>query len=335
MSATAFFGAYMDPIAAGTPGLRTTAPPQPPNSYSLALSPFKTSVSLGAFEFIQHTYKCPEWGDEDAYRLIAHGMLCFALRDRDPVYDTTTIVTLAKLNQIAYDEYRVYEEQRLERGSEAEEFHTLLVKHGEEAIEAYHRFVRSGKRAEDVADPVLKPLLQGDYAKMYEMAQRDTLCWVTRFGIMTKVNFLGSVINTSRNVGYNDENTFDQYAIVNVCLAKRFEVLNVFGEQVGAGTKVWLALTRKPERGNRPGPFQVVPGASMETRPAGLQYRDESGRYVSGWLWRVGVVLQPGKSNPTGESIRAAANISYQANERRAYEAFQSLPSLYVALGYK
>jgi hypothetical protein len=334
MSVTSFFGAYTGPFTAGTPGLPSGATSYtPPNSYGLSTPTFKTSVSLGAFEFIQHTYKCPDWGDQDAYKLIAHGMLCFAVRELDPINDAVTIVTLAKLNQIAYDEYRAYEEERAIPGTEANQFSALLARHGEEAIESYHRFVLSKKRLEDIpaAD---RALMSGDSKTMYEMAQRDTLCWVTRFGILKKVNFLGSVINTTRNVGHNDENTFDQYAVVNVCLAKRFEVLNVFGEQIGAGSKLWLALTRKPQR-DRPGPFQVIPGGSMERRPPGLQYRDESGRYVNGWLWRVGVVLQPGKSNPTGDSIRAAANISYQANERRAFDAFSSLPSLYVALGYK
>jgi hypothetical protein len=245
--ALVYDGRGVGSMYAGTPNI-PRGPQRGPN-VSMFVDPappqHSNVIFQGAFEFIQHAYKCPVWGDDEAYKQTAQGMLCFAVKEQDPIYDTTTILTLNKVNQIAYDAYQDYrlwlDEERASGGGEATEFQGWLAKYGEAGLEAYHRAVRAGgARYEEMKKTK-------ELGQFYEAAQKDMFCWLTRFGILSKITFLGSVINTNRAAGYNDANPADYFATVNVCLAKRAEISNVFGpaDRITAGSKLWLVLRRK------------------------------------------------------------------------------------------
>ena len=177
----------------------------------------------------------------------------------------------------------------------------------------------------------------------YEMATKDFYCWLTRFGILSRVNFCGSVINVNRGTsleGYTDVRSTQHYTQVVVGIAKRVRVANVFGEHdnIDTGSQVWLALKRKAHMYNagEVGAYCVVPGGSMKGWPTVFErtYNDPSGRPMIGWVWRLGVVLTPPTSFSTQSVCQRAANLGYRVNEREAYEYHGTLPTMYVAFGY-
>jgi hypothetical protein len=177
----------------------------------------------------------------------------------------------------------------------------------------------------------------------YEMATKDFYCWLTRFGILSRVNFCGSVMNVNRGTsleGYTDVRSTQHYTQVVVGIAKRVRVANVFGEHdnIDTGSQVWLALKRKAHMYNagEVGAYCVVPGGSMKGWPTAFErtYNDPSGRPMIGWVWRLGVVLTPPTSFSTQSVCQRAANLGYRVNEREAYEYHGTLPTMYVAFGY-
>jgi hypothetical protein len=177
----------------------------------------------------------------------------------------------------------------------------------------------------------------------YEMATKDFYCWLTRFGILSRVNFCGSVMNVNRGTsleGYTDVRSTQHYTQVVVGIAKRVRVANVFGEHdnIDTGSQVWLALKRKAHMYNagEVGAYCVVPGGSMKGWPTVFErtYNDPSRRPMIGWVWRLGVVLTPPTSFSTQSVCQRAANLGYRVNEREAYEYHGTLPTMYVAFGY-
>ena len=182
-----------------------------------------------------------------------------------------------------------------------------------------------------------------DLEDYYEMATKDFYCWLTRFGILSRVNFCGSVMNVNRGTsleGYTDVRNTQHYTQVVVGIAKRVRVANVFGEHdnIDTGSQVWLALKRKAHMYNarEVGAYCVVPGGSMKGWPTVFErtYNDPSGRPMIGWVWRLGVVLTPPTSFSTQSVCQRAANLGYRVNEREAYEYHGTLPTMYVAFGY-
>jgi hypothetical protein len=152
------------------------------------------------------------------------------------------------------------------------------------------------------------------------------------------------VINTSRAIGLETldmTRNSDHYTNVNVCLAKRARVANVFGSanEIKTGSKLWLILKRKATPfGDKVGPFCIVPGGSavndypLESQ---LEYEDPGERTERAYFWRVGNVLRQGDSSPAAISIQQAANTGMNCSEKQAYESHGTLPVLYVAIGFK
>lgn len=177
----------------------------------------------------------------------------------------------------------------------------------------------------------------------HQLATKDFYCWLTRFGILSRVNFCGSVMNVNRGTsleGYTDPLNTQHYTQVVVGIAKRVRVANVFGEhdKIDTGSQVWLSLKRKAHIYNATevGAYCVVPGGSMKGWPTVYErtYSDPSGRPMIGWVWRLGVVLTPPTSFSNQSVCQRAANLGYRVNEREAYEYHGTLPTMYVAFGY-
>lgn len=304
------------------------------------------SIFLKSFEFIQHTYLCPPWGDGESDRYMLPTMLVFSVNES--LHDKSTpLLTLPKVNQIMYESYVEYRELTNAGDPQAQKFKKHLATFGEKALEQYHRAKRAGeKRLQSLQDRYDGQWQ--DLVEFYKQAQEDMFCWLTRFGVLTKISFLGVIINTQNSdrepammgrLQYEDH-----YCVVNVGVAKRLEVANVFGPsyKVTTGSKLWLKLCRKPVvmRGGTVEyqHFQVVPqGSTTEsyTSTTDTYYLDESGRWVDGWTWPVGVVMVPGKSSPATTTHQSAANIGAAVSERAASEAHSALPTLWVAMGFK
>lgn len=299
---------------------------QPPTS--------SMGVDIKAFDFIQKQFMCAPYHDE-TNRLIMPEMLCFTVNMVDPDTGSSQVLTLSKVNQIMHDEWEHFlEEVRLYPGGSQETFYNALQAYGEVGLMNYHRAKMEGRLNDSYN--VLK--------EFYEKSLEDDYRWLTRFGIMHHISFAGSVINTNRAIGLETMDMTmhsDHYTTVNVCLAKRARVANVFGPatDIKTGSKLWLILKRKSRpTGKDVGAYQIVPGGSATydyPLASQLEYTDANKNIERGFFWRVGSVLRQGDSSPAAISIQEAANLGYHCSERNAYETHGTLPTLYVALGFK
>ena len=307
------------------------------------------TIELGT-DFIQYTYMAPPWEDQ-TNKYIMPEMPAFAVKELDTEQNSTTVLTLAKLNQILQTSWQDFMEvsdtTNADTYQNAVTFRGFLEKYGERALETY---------AKARMNPVLLARLEKDSAdaktdefkdlqEFYRMSTQDVFCWCTRFGILNKINFLGIVINTNRAVSLElaDETDYhDHYTEVNVGYAKRLYVANIFGpsDRVTTGSKLFLNLRRKrvTQRGKIFfGEYQVLPHGTTEDycRQAERSYTDPSGRPMNGHSWMVGTVMVPGTRTPNATAAINAANVGVRCNERAAYESHGTLPTLTVAVGFK
>lgn len=320
----------------------------PTNGSAFSGEPSTSSmgVDIKAMDFIQRAYMCTPYHDE-SNRLIMPEMLCFTVNYADPDTGSQQVLTLSKVNQIMHDEWDIFEksipEGTYEHNPKNKEFERLLRKYGEQGLNTYHVANLEGHLDELEKTFENTDVSLGELKKFHDMALEDDFHWLTVFGVLRHISFAGSVINTLRAVGLETMDMTrhtDHYTQVNVCLAKRGRVANVFGPvtRIMTGSKLWLVLRRKEKPNGGVGSLVVVPdGSNVYDYPlAGdLEFTDLSGKTERGHFWRVGVVLRQGDSNPANISIQQAANLGYYCNERRAYEAHGTLPSMYVALGFK
>jgi len=302
------------------------------------------SISLKGFDFVQYVYLCPPWAD-NSQRYIMPEMLAWTVNTMDTGDSATTVLTLPKINQIAkdcYDEFKRITDERpgnSDASPEAIEFKKFLVLYGEHSLETF------AKLRDLTTTTVMDAAERKDMIKFLGLAKQDFYCWLTRFGIMSRVTYVGPVINVNRAVSVEELDMTqhaDHYCQVNVCYAKRGRIANVFGPacSITTGSKLWLTLRRKmvlTHEGMEPRHYQIVPGGStLRDKPSDRErtYLDDSGRPVLGHVWRVGVVSFPGPSSPSVGSCQDASNTGVRCSEREAYEAHGTLPSLIVAVGF-
>ena len=308
-------------------------------------------VQIKGLDFIQHTYLMPPWGDGESEKYIGTNMLVFTLNALDGKDGSTIILTVPKLNQLMHDAYVDFESFSRPNDPdfypEAAAFKRYLEHFGEGALEYYH-YAR--KWSPEKLEQMRKDLEKEDMGfselqEFYAMAFKDVFCWLTKLGITQKVSFSGSVINRSGD-NMDDESRFSgmsHYYQVNVCVAKRWSVSNIFGtaDNVTTGSKLWINLKRKVVQtrdGIQYREFQAVPfGSKTDDYPSrtSVHYVDPSGRTMFGHTWKVGVVIQPGKFSPQIANIKRAANVGHTCNERIAFDEHATLPLLYVAIGFK
>ena len=266
------------------------------------------NIELGT-DFIQYTYMAPPWED-DTNKMIMPEMLAFSINYLDQETNSSTILTLAKLNQILQVSWNDFmsasDPNNPEKYENAVKFREFLQKYGERALETYDQ-ARKKPHLMAVMEKASSKAT-AELAEFYRMAEQDTFCWCTRFGILRKINFLGSVVNTNRAVSLElaeDVNSHDHYTEVNVGYAKRLYVANMFGpsDRVTTGSKLFLNLRRKKtvQKGSVSfSEYTVMPNGTKEDygRQADRSYTDPSGRHMNGHSWMVGTVMVPGKRTP-------------------------------------
>ena len=296
-----------------------------------------SSAHLKTVDFIPQQFSCPPWLDESEKYMMPE-MLCFAVNEPTLDGSATVISTLAHTNQLLYNGYKDFEQMLADGDDDAGTFKNLLEIHGEQAIETYHQARK---------DPNLMATIGNvdGLQLLYTLATRDVFCYLTRFGILNKFSYLGSIINLNRatsNEDWDRTSYTEHYTVVNVCMAKRARLSNCFGpaDLVTTGTKLWLMLKRK-QRQTRDGlmyqEYAIFPGGTkMVERPLQqhhLHYLDASMRAMSGHVWPVGVVNVPAASPPSESVIAAAANTGVAPSEVNAYNAHALLPTIFVSLG--
>lgn len=318
-------------------------PNVPSNGWQPGSSPFSgqpptssTGLDLKSLDFIQRTFLCAPYHDE-SNQLIMPEMLCWTVNYVDPDIGAQQVMTLSKVNQTCHDEWDLFMKTiapgSYDHNPQNKIFHDYLINFGEQGLRNYDIALKEG-RAESY-DKELK--------EFHRMALSDDFHWLTLFGLFHHISWAGSVINTNRAVGLETMDMTqhtDHYTDVNVCVAKRARVANVFGpsKRIKTGSKLWVSVRRKLRPDGKYGELVLEPGGSnYNDYPSAseLEFNDLNGDTIRGHAWRVGVVLREADSSPAAISIQQAANLGLYCNERRAYEAHGTLPSLYVALGFK
>lgn len=296
---------------------------------------------------IQCTYLCPPGGPDADMRYAMPEMPAFSINFFDQYEGSTPVVTLAKLNQYLHDAYNDFERASSPNSADsyqqAETFRRYLETYGERGLEIVHQTRNNASLSAWYEKHAT------DWSKMlefYSMATQDLFCWQTKFGILSKVNYLGPLIGVGRDVSLEAENnTFgmDHYAMLNVALAKRCAMGNIFGglDKVTVSVVLWFVLTRKRVIKNGKAEFAefvVLPfGDKKEQCPmlGMMSYTDMSGRACFGHRFNVGKVMAPGKRNPNPVAMQNAANTGLTCNERLAYEDHGALPTLQIMAGFK
>ena len=307
------------------------------------------SIALKSVDFVQVAFMCPPSGD-DSEKYINEGMLAFVIKERDVVTATQTIMTLANVNQTMCDSHREFRTYRDEANPQHDIdcviFWEYLQEFGEQMLEIMHQARKNTVLYERMREDMTKhnPEKWDKLEHYYAMSTQDLFCWQTAFGIKQKIEFLGSVIGMGGRTDPDDtvENN-DHFTVVNIALAKRARVANVFGPstKITTGSKLWLTLRRRQvieADGIAYNEFQIVPGGSMtEAYPLQREssYIDPSGRPMSVWRWHVGVVNFPGSFSPTIESITMAANTGSGCSLVRSFNEHAGLPMMYISLGVK
>lgn len=299
---------------------------------------------------IPYTYLVPPWDGsaDDPNLMIMPEMMCFAEVTDDPRDISTVIYTLPHLNQILNEAHLDFREASDATNTastfpDAVTFRGYLEKYGERALEEFHmeKWVRKRSQAD------LDRLYGNDLKEMenyYRLAQTDLLCWNTKFGVMSKTNYLGSVMTVNRPISLEDRDDTTNtahYCNLAVAVKRRAMVANVFGsaDRISAGARLFLVLKRKEiVIGGKiePGPLCIYPYGGPETylRDVDVRYHDPSGRITRGHVYKVGVVQFPGKTSPSPSGMQIAAGTVFRPNLRAAYEDHAGLPTLQVTLGF-
>lgn len=301
-------------------------------------------ITLKSWDFIQYQYTVPPW-DDDSHLQLARDMLVWTLNEIEPDLDTHHVRSLPQLNQLCSEALEYFRMMVREGDAEALRFRGYLERYGEGMLEQYINaenknrleYFFEGTSADADAD------VRGDLKQFRTMATMDTYCYLTKWGICNKWSFSGSIINVNRATSLevvDHTREEDHFVEINVGLAKRVRVANVFGDQrdITTGSQTWVALRRKHMADGRSGAFEFVPGGStMTDRPLlrDTRYFDDSGRQCFGHVWKIGTVIEPGDFDPQISAIEGATNLGAGISARRAYECHAQLPTLYLAMGFK
>lgn len=308
---------------------------QPPKSVG--------SIGLKTVDFISQQYVSPPVNDESDM-LLMPDMLGFLVKEMDPVEGTNVVLSLPALNKIMQDQWddfvlkstttanNPYETQ------DAVNFRRWLTTYGERGLEDYVAARKSGNEK-------LKRQLEEktELRQFWEMSTKEGFCYLTKYGIMTKINYAGPIMHTNRAHSLEDENltgTYEHYTQVVIGFAKRVRVANMFGsaENITTGSKLWVLLTRKYCGNGKYGAFAMIPGGCKgKWRPLDhhRKYVDEAGNFMEGHVYSVGVVTEPAVGSPHPAALEQATNTGSYINAKAAYDAHALLPTMYIAAGFR
>ncbi len=299
--------------------------------------------SIKSHDFVQHAYPATDWADgSDEY--VMPDMMMFMVRVSPGNDGAYTMMSQAKLNQVLHEAQEAFDGAVAEGDPQAIAFKAAIEEFGEQMLYIYDaaRTMRGGLKFLESRVANFTALTQ-----YFMMSTEDVYCYLTLYGVMHKVNYIGPVINVNRAVGvegYDGTQQRDHSSIVNMGYAKRLSMANIFGDvdDITTGSRLWLILTRKQiqmREGQRYGCFQVVAGGSKTRdraiRGAETSYLDASSRSCPGHTWNVGVVYTPPASNGIASARATATNTGPTMSERRAYEMHATIPQMYVLAGFK
>lgn len=313
-------------------------------------------IALKSFEFISVGISAlTDLEDGTGEIVFQEGELIFVVRRYNIGDGVQVLLPLRKLNALSqrqWDTFIMQSEGDMLRNpqydSEAAELRELMTKYGEQILCDYAR-----ARANGVLGQVFKgsnTQALTDLDRYHHLALQDRFCYLTKFGFLRRVNYLGVCIFPGQAMSlpdseYMNTHATDHQTTVTVGVAKRLKVVNCFGpnSRIMCGSRLWLTLTRKccgskPGRAPQFGAFHVVPGGSnINDKPLECEhvYCDETGAQVSGHYWPVGAVINGSKNSPQPGTIERACCIGHYTDERDGAENLSALPNMWVAFGYR
>lgn len=310
-----------------------------------------TVVTLDSWETVSYQYMAPSSLGDGSDMLIMSRMLCWIVKVHNTDDESTIVLTLAKLNKLAQDQWNSFVRDtsanaRLNPYFDDEKFEFLgwLQDYGERSLEAYayarsHRLL--GKDGRPLTEHYKETAPGIDL--FYKRSLKAGYCYLTRFGWLSTVEYAGVVNNTNRAetlLGIDDTSSREHYLQVNVAYAKRCELAQQFGDNddICAGARLWVYLTRKRCPDGKFGAFVLIPGGTKKRDAPSFRercYLDESGHICRGHVWKVGVVTDSALQAPSIVARERANNTGDAQDEQLAYQMHATLPSLWAALGYK
>lgn len=305
---------------------------QPPKSHG--------SIGLKSWEHLSYTYLAPPTNDNANLRLKS-GMLVFTMKEMDNDDGATLTYPLFMLNQLMRDQWNDFVNATSGPAPDLEmiEFLGWMQKYGEQELMSFHKANDRG----DLSRWQKNPTVLDELRQFEQRATLDGYCYLTLFGIMNKVNFAGVVINTNHAESLDQLDMVSNtrhYSQVNIGLAKRVMTAQCFGpaDQITSGSTVWICLKREFCHNGKYGCYVLYPGGStMRKQPLPLQqqYVDERGDLCKGHVWIVGTVIDPAKGSPQPAALEAANNTGTYTNSGASVQMFGSLPTMYLAVGYR
>jgi len=297
-------------------------------------------VENDAFDPIVAKFLCPTFSPEEDERNldIMPEMLVFAAKRMDNEFGTQSLMSLPQLNQIMAEAYTNFRNYATQGEPKAARFMQLLEKYGERGLEDYVNAKNNGK----ARLALIPEESRGELKEFESLATQDCFRYLTCYGIMSLWTFTGGVLTVGRAISMDDGDDYtdiDHVLSVAVGVAKRVRLANVFGpaDQITPGAQVCLILKRGQNSSGKPGPFCFHPwGTKDRARPTRQEtlYMDESGHMRSGKIIQVGKVMESGR-NASAVAQQMASNTGRPIGAMEAYKAHGTLPSIYVAIGYK
>lgn len=297
------------------------------------------SIALKSWEFLQYQYLTPPTND-NANMYLKSGMLAFTIREKDCDDGATLTYPLFLLNQLMRDQWNDFVQATSPPSNDPEmlEFLGWLQKYGEQGLLSYHKAEKNGdlKKYDDAG-------IRDELHQFRERAMQDGYCYLTQFGILNKINWSGVVINTNRAESLDtldDTVNTRHYSQANMGLAKRLLTAQCFGpaDHITTGSTCWIALKRELCHNGKYGCYVLYPGGSKLRKaplPHELRYVDERGDLCTGFVWTVGTVIDPAKGSPQPAALEAANNTGYYTSPDASSQMFATLPTMYLAVGYK
>lgn len=268
----------------------------------------------------------------------------FAIREKDlDERNSTCVLSVPTINTLATEQWQQFVIKTTQGpyyDDEAADFKKWLEEYGERALWEY-AWVRTHLNKKKIQEYEAK-VAASNLKQFWERAQHPQYCYLTSFGFVMRLNFLG-VLEHRSNSGVTEENCMDggEQVVLAVSFAKRTRVANAFGnaDDFIVGGNTWITLTRRRCEGHKIpyGAFVLIPGASR-TRDAPLtcaerSYLDESGAICRGPVWRVGRVLEVDIKNAQRSQLDAASNVPGNLSSRVFADVHEGLPRAYIALG--
>lgn len=309
-----------------------------------------TVVTLDSFEHISYQYLAPASVGDGSDLLIMSRMLVFITKDHDPDDESTVVIPLHKLNKLSQQQWNDFVRDTDTRlgnahyNQERADFKLYLEQLGEHSLETYAHQRNNGdpnglcEKFEAAAQE------RGlSIKRFFTLATQPGYCYLTRYGWLSRVSWGGPVVNTNHAeslMALDDTPQRQHYTQVNVGYAKRIECAQNFGhnDDIMAGSRLWITLTRKPCPEGKFGAFVLRPGGSKVRDEPALSdrcYLDESGRICRGYVWKVGVVTQAAQQAPSVTAQERANCTGEVQDEMLAYQMHAGLPSMWIACGYK